>query len=186
MKKKYLAVVIAASLALSACVATSSDSATGKGASVQATDNSANKVFSQKYLFKELSNGLRVLVVKTDYPDLVSVQIPVSVGSRDEDEVGKTGFAHFFEHMMFKGSDKFPQDVYSDLFKNAGVDNGAYTTNDYTNYHLDFSKDHLDKVLEIQADHFKNLTYTDAQFKTEALTVKGEYLKTTLVRRESY
>ena len=177
MKKKYLAVVIAASLALSACVATSSDSATGKGASVQATDNSANKVFSQKYLFKELSNGLRVLVVKTDYPDLVSVQIPVSVGSRDEDEVGKTGFAHFFEHMMFKGSDKFPQDVYSDLFKNAGVDNGAYTTNDYTNYHLDFSKDHLDKVLEIQADHFKNLTYTDAQFKTEALTVKGEYLK---------
>ena len=179
MKKKYLAVVIAASLALSACVATSSDSVsdTGKSASVQATENSANKVFSQKYLFKELSNGLRVLVVKTDYPDLVSVQIPVSVGSRDEDEVGKTGFAHFFEHMMFKGSDKFPQDVYSDLFKNAGVDNGAYTTNDYTNYHLDFSKDHLDKVLEIQADHFKNLTYTDAQFKTEALTVKGEYLK---------
>jgi len=179
MKKKYLAVVIAASLALSACMATSSDSVsdTAKSASTQSSENSANKVFSQKYLFKELSNGLRVLVVKTDYPDLVSVQIPVSVGSRDEDEAGKTGFAHFFEHMMFKGSDKFPQDVYSDLFKNAGVDNGAYTTNDYTNYHLDFSKDHLDKVLEIQADHFKNLTYTDAQFKTEALTVKGEYLK---------
>ncbi len=175
MKKKYLAVVIAASLALSACMATSSDSS--HNASVQVAENDANKVFSQKYLFKELSNGLRVLVVKTDYPDLVSVQIPVSVGSRDEDEVGKTGFAHFFEHMMFKGSDKYPQDVYSDLFKNAGVDNGAYTTNDYTNYHLDFSKDHLDKVLEIQADHFKNLTYTDAQFKTEALTVKGEYLK---------
>ena len=179
MKKKYLAVVIAASLALSACMATSSDSVsdTAKSVSTQSSENSANKVFSQKYLFKELANGLRVLVVKTDYPDLVSVQIPVSVGSRDEDEVGKTGFAHFFEHMMFKGSDKFPQDVYSDLFKNAGVDNGAYTTNDYTNYHLDFSKDHLDKVLEIQADHFKNLTYTDAQFKTEALTVKGEYLK---------
>ena len=50
--------------------------------------------------------------------------------------------------MMFKGSDKFPQDVYADLFKNAGVDNGAYTTNDYTNYHLDFSKDHLDKVFK--------------------------------------
>jgi zinc protease len=175
MKKKYLAVVIAASLTLSACMATSSESSNSE--STQASEKSANKVFSQKYLFKELPNGLRVLVVKTDYPDLVSVQIPVSVGSRDEDEVGKTGFAHFFEHMMFKGSDKFPQDVYSDLFKNAGVDNGAYTTNDYTNYHLDFSKNHLDKVLEIQADHFKNLSYTDAQFKTEALTVKGEYLK---------
>lgn len=175
MKKKYLAAVIAASLTLSACMATSTDSSNSM--SQQASQESANKVFSQKYLFKELANGLRVLVVKTDYPDLVSVQIPVSVGSRDENEVGKTGFAHFFEHMMFKGSEKYPQAVYADLFKNAGVDNGAYTTNDYTNYHLDFSKDHLDKVLEIQADHFKNLKYTDAQFKTEALTVKGEYLK---------
>lgn len=63
-----------------------------------------NKVFSQKYTFNELDNGLRVLIVKTDYPDLVSLQIPVFVGSRDEDEMGKTGFAHFFEHMMFKGS----------------------------------------------------------------------------------
>jgi len=187
MKKKYLAAVIAASLTLSACMVTSdgikssselagSDNA-NSSMSQQSAANDANKVFSQKYLFKELTNGLRVLVVKTDYPDLVSIQIPVSVGSRDENEVGKTGFAHFFEHMMFKGSDKYPQDVYSDLFKNAGVDNGAYTTNDYTNYHLDFSKDHLDKVLEIQADHFRNLKYTDAQFKTEALTVKGEYLK---------
>ncbi len=187
MKKTYLAAAIVASLTLSGCMVTSdgikssselaaSDNASSS-MSVQSSANSENKVFSQKYLFKELSNGLRVLVVKTDYPDLVSVQIPVSVGSRDENEVGKTGFAHFFEHMMFKGSEKFPQAVYSDLFKNAGVDNGAYTTNDYTNYHLDFSKDHLDKVLEIQADHFKNLKYTDAQFKTEALTVKGEYLK---------
>ncbi|XQW83914.1 M16 family metallopeptidase [Thalassotalea piscium] len=175
MKKTYLAAIIAASLSLTACVAT--NTGTNSSASVQTTENSANKVFSQKYLFKELDNGLRVLIVKTDYPDLVSVQIPVSVGSRDEDEMGKTGFAHFFEHMMFKGSEKYPQDVYADLYKNAGVDNGAYTTNDYTNYHLDFSKDHLDQVLEIQADHFKNLTYTDAQFKTEALTVKGEYLK---------
>ncbi|NQZ87577.1 MAG: insulinase family protein [Colwellia sp.] len=175
MKKKYLAAVIAASLTLSACMATSTDSR--NNLSSQSAENSANKVFSQKYLFKELTNGLRVLVVKTDYPDLVSIQIPVSVGARDENEVGKTGFAHFFEHMMFKGSDKYPQAVYADLFKNAGVDNGAYTTNDYTNYHLDFSKDNLDKVLEIQADHFQNLKYTDAQFKTEALTVKGEYLK---------
>ncbi len=175
MKIKYLAAAIVASLTLSACVATQNNqNSTPESAAVEVNQN---KVFSQNYVFKELENGLRVLIVKTDYPDLVSVQIPVSVGSRDEDEAGRTGFAHFFEHMMFKGSEKFPQDVYADLFKNAGVDNGAYTTNDYTNYHLDFSKDHLDKVLEIQADHFKNLKYTDAQFKTEALTVKGEYLK---------
>lgn len=175
MKIKYLAAAIVASFTLSACVATQTNqNSTPQSAAVA---SNSNKVFSQNYTFKELANGLRVLIVKTDYPDLVSVQIPVSVGSRDENEAGRTGFAHFFEHMMFKGSEQFPQAVYADLFKNAGVDNGAYTTNDYTNYHLDFSKDHLEKVLEIQADHFKNLTYTEAQFKTEALTVKGEYLK---------
>ena len=170
MKLKQLAYVTTAVLALTACnstiINTKKDMATN-----------ANKVFSQDYLLEELDNGLKVMIVKTDYPDLVSVQIPVSTGSRNEVEDGKTGFAHFFEHMMFKGSKKYPQAVYSDIFKNAGVDNGAYTTNDYTNYHLDFSKEHLDKVLEIQADHFKDLTYTSAQFKTEALTVKGEYLK---------
>ena len=131
MKKKYLAAAIAASLTLSACMVTSDDKSTISGMATsadasanmtkQSSANSDNKVFSQKYLFKELANGLRVLVVKTDYPDLVSIQIPVSVGARDENEVGKTGFAHFFEHMMFKGSEKFPQTVYADLFKNAGV-----------------------------------------------------------------
>ncbi|SEL78382.1 zinc protease [Colwellia chukchiensis] len=175
MKIANLIATALISLTLSACIATQTQQESS--AQSAATGDNNNKVFKQNYLFKELSNGLRVLIVKTDYPDLVSVQIPVSVGSRDEDQVGKTGFAHFFEHMMFKGSTRYPQAVYADLFKNAGVDNGAYTTNDYTNYHLDFSKDHLASVLEIQADHFKNLTYTAAQFKTEALTVKGEYLK---------
>ena len=182
VKITYLAAAISASLALSACVSTNEeitpDSVIEENyQSSSVSSRSNNKVFAQDYVLEEFDNGLRVLVVKTDYPDLVSVQIPVSVGSRNEAEAGKTGFAHFFEHMMFKGSEKFPQDVYADIFKNAGVDNGAYTTNDYTNYHLDFAKEHLEKVLEIQADHFQNLKYSEAQFRTEALTVKGEYLK---------
>lgn len=179
MKLKQLSVAIATALALSACAtlpaAMQENNNQQSAQSLPAKQN--DKVFSNQYLIEELDNGLRVIVIKTDYPDLISLQIPVSTGARNEVEVGKTGFAHFFEHMMFKGSEKFPQDVYSDIFKNAGVDNGAYTTNDYTNYHLDFSKEHLEKVLEIQADHFQNLSYSEAQFKTEALTVKGEYLK---------
>ena len=172
MKIKQLAIAVTTAIALSGCVATSNNDAAPMSATA-----AQDKVFSQDYLLKELDNGLRVMVVRTDYPDLVSIQIPVSTGSRNEVEAGKTGFAHFFEHMMFKGSKKFPQAVYSDIFKNAGVDNGAYTTNDFTNYHLDFSKEHLETVLEIQADHFQNLEYSEAQFRTEALTVKGEYLK---------
>lgn len=167
MKPTLIAATMAAILGLTGCSSTSTTP----------TSNNSDKVFSQNYVLEELDNGLRVMVVKTDYPDVVSLQIPVSVGSRDEVEVGKTGFAHFFEHMMFKGSKKFPQQKYSEIFKAAGVDNRAYTTNDYTNYHLNFSKQHLATVLETQADIFQNLTYTQEQFKTEALTVKGEYLK---------
>lgn len=192
MKLTTIATAVAASLALSACVVVVDDDnnstrhyqkpaehaqSTGQIKKQKAQRSSASKVFTNDYVLEQLPNGLRVMVVKTDYPDLVSIQIPVSTGSRNEVEAGKTGFAHFFEHMMFKGSEKFPQAVYADIFKNAGVDNGAYTTNDYTNYHLDFSKQHLEKVLEIQADHFQNLSYTEEQFRTEALTVKGEYLK---------
>ena len=173
MKLKLVAAGIAVALSLAGCNSTSSNT-TQK---VAATAEAENKVFSQDYVLEELNNGLRVMVIKTDYPDVVSLQIPVSVGSRDEVEAGKTGFAHFFEHMMFKGSEKFPQDVYADIFKNSGVDNRAYTTNDYTNYYLNFSKQHLEKVLEVKGDIFQNLKYSESQFRTEALTVKGEYLK---------
>lgn len=190
MKFKLLATSLAVSAILSGCVVhvdagnkRNNDTSGQSTYAVEQTshktmaNNSRDKVFSQNYVLEELPNGLRVMIVKTDYPDVVSLQIPVSVGSRNEVEAGKTGFAHFFEHMMFKGSEKYPQDVYSDILKNSGVDNRAYTTNDYTNYHLNFSKEHLNKVLEIEADIFQNLSYSEEQFRTEALTVKGEYLK---------
>lgn len=166
MKPTILAATLAALLGLTGCSANPESTA---------AKTSNDKVFSQDYVLEELDNGLRVMIVKTDYPDVVSLQIPVSVGSRDEVEAGKTGFAHFFEHMMFKGSEKFPQAKYSKSYKNVGVDNRAYTTNDYTNYHLNFSKQHLETVLETQADIFQNLSYSEEQFRTEALTVKGEY-----------
>ncbi|WP_448547638.1 M16 family metallopeptidase [Thalassotalea fusca] len=185
MKIKKLVVALAASLSLASCVVVVDKGQTSPKQSPsaqstqqgQVTAQESNKVFTQDYVLEEFDNGLRVMVVKTDYPDLVSMQIPVSAGSRDEIEKGKTGFAHFFEHMMFKGSKKFPDSQYTDIFKSGGVDYGGYTTDDYTNYHADFSKQHLETVIEIIGDHFQNLHYTEAQFRTEALTVKGEYLK---------
>ncbi|MGO2479103.1 MAG: hypothetical protein ACTH7Q_12240, partial [Pseudoalteromonas sp.] len=91
MKFKLLATSLAVTLALSGCV--SNNTTTVKEAQItQGSENTANdKVFSQDYLLEELDNGLRVMVVKTDYPDVVSLQIPVSVGSRNEVEAGKTG-----------------------------------------------------------------------------------------------
>jgi zinc protease len=137
----------------------------------------AEKIFDMPYLMRDLDNGLRVIVVKTDYPDIVTIQIPVQTGSRNEIEPGKTGFAHFFEHMMFRGTEKYPADVYGDILKKAGADQNAYTTDDYTNYHITFTKDDLEKIIELEADRFQRLAYSEEQFRTEALAVKGEYLK---------
>ena len=135
------------------------------------------KVFDMPYLMRDLDNGLRVVIVPTDYPDIVTIQIPVQAGSRNEVEPGKTGFAHFFEHMMFRGTKRYPADVYTAIMKKAGADENAYTTDDYTNYHVTFTKADLEKVIELEADRFQNLSYSEEDFRTEALAVKGEYLK---------
>ena len=137
----------------------------------------SDRIFDVPYLVRDLDNGLRVVIVPTDYPDIVTIQIPVQTGSRNEIEAGKTGFAHFFEHMMFRGTEKYPADIYADILKKAGADQNAYTTDDYTNYHITFTKDDLEKVIEIEADRFQNLSYSEDVFRTEALAVKGEYLK---------
>ena len=134
-------------------------------------------IFDMPYLMRDLDNGLRVIVVKTDYPDIVTLQIPVQTGSRNEVEPGKSGFAHFFEHMMFRGTEKFPADVYADILKKAGADQNAFTTDDFTNYHITFTKPDLEKMIEVEADRFQHLKYSEADFRTEALAVKGEYLK---------
>jgi zinc protease len=126
---------------------------------------------------KTLPNGLKVLVVPTGFPNIVSVQIPVMTGSRNEVEPGKSGFAHFFEHMMFRGTPSYPPDKYSALITAAGARQNAYTTDDFTNYHTTFAKEDLEKVLEIEADRFQNLSYSVEAFKTESRAVLGEYNK---------
>ena len=134
-------------------------------------------IFTMPYEMRDLDNGLRVIVLKTDYPDVVTLQIPVQTGSRNEIEEGKSGFAHFFEHMMFRGTENYSSDEYGAILKNAGADQNAYTTDDYTNYHVNFTRDDLETVLRLEADRFKNLQYSEADFRTEAQAVKGEYLK---------
>jgi len=137
----------------------------------------ADKLFDLPYVARELDNGLRVVVVPTDHPGTVSIQIPVQTGSRNEVEAGKSGFAHFFEHMMFRGTERYPADAYQAVIKNAGGDQNAYTSSDLTNYHTNFTTADLEKIIEVEADRFRNLAYSEAQFRTEAQAVKGEYLK---------
>jgi zinc protease len=135
------------------------------------------KLFTYPYTIDDLPNGLRLVTVPTDYPNLVSLYVVESVGSRNEVEAGKSGFAHFFEHMMFRGSENYTPERREEIFKRAGADTNAYTSDDRTVYHATFSKEDLDEIMAAEADRFQHLKYTPEQFKTEAKAVKGEYDK---------
>lgn len=146
-------------------------------AAAMSAGDSASRIFDMPYLMRDLDNGLRVIVVKTDYPDIVDLQILVQTGSRNEIEPGKSGFAHFFEHVMYRGTERYPTQEYNAIVKKAGAESNAYTRDDFTNYYTTFTKPDLEKMLEIEADRFQNLAYSEAEFRTEALAVNGEYLK---------
>jgi len=137
----------------------------------------AAKVFPYAYTQEDLQNGLRLVVVPTGFPNLVATYIVVQVGSRNEVETGHTGFAHLFEHLMFKGTEKYPQAKYTDTLQRMGAASNAYTTEDYTCYYTVVSKEDLPTVMEMEADRFQNLKVAEPQFKTEALAVLGEYNK---------
>lgn len=126
---------------------------------------------------KTLANGMRAVVIPTDSKDVVALQIVMSVGSRNEVEKGKSGFAHFFEHLMFRGTERYPNDKADAMLKEAGVDSNAWTWDDQTVYHKVFLKEDLAKILDYEADRFQNLKYAEPEFRTEALAVLGEYNK---------
>lgn len=124
-----------------------------------------------------LDNGLRVIVIPYDSPGVVAYFTVVRTGSREEVEPGHSGFAHFFEHMMFRGTEKYSADAYNDVLKRLGADSNAFTTDDYTNYYIIGSSAQLETMMDVESDRFKNLKYNEQDFKTEALAVLGEYNK---------
>ena len=141
------------------------------------TASGQNKIFPYKYFSDDLPNGLRVITVPTDYPNIVALYIVVSTGSRNEVEPGKSGFAHLFEHLMFRGTEKVSADQYNEALKNAGADSNAYTSDDRTVYHTVFSKEDFERIMTLEADRFQNLKVPIDLFKTETKAVLGEYNK---------
>src|ERR1019366_10766251 len=81
----------------------------------------ANKILPYPYIQEDLPNGLRLITIPTDYPNIVSLFIVVGTGSRNEVEPGKSGFAHLFEHLMFRGTAEFPPARYQAELQNAGA-----------------------------------------------------------------
>jgi zinc protease len=124
-----------------------------------------------------LKNGLSVTRVAFNSPEQVAYFSVVRVGSRNEVEKGLTGFAHYFEHVMFKGTKKWPEGTRDGLLGKLGFAENAFTSDDVTVYHLNGPSSALAQLVEVEADRFINLDYSESTFQTEAKAVLGEYHK---------
>jgi zinc protease len=151
--------------------------ALGLGAAGLAAAPAAAGIFPYTAHVDTLDNGLVTILVPMHSGGLVAYWSIVRTGARDEYEPGHTGFAHFFEHMMFRGSEKYPRELREKLVTQMGADTNAYTTDDLTGYYLNIAAEDLEKVIDLESDRFKNLKYPEEEFKTEAGAVYGEYRK---------
>jgi zinc protease len=124
-----------------------------------------------------LPNGLTVVRVHYPSPGLVAYYSLVRVGSRNEVEPGRTGFAHFFEHMMFRGTARFPEGAREKFLESVGIADNAFTTDDFTLFHTFGPSSALEKLIDVEADRFEHLSYDEPTFQTEAKAVLGEYHK---------
>ena len=140
-------------------------------------DSGDKGVFPYPYSVSTLDNGLTIITIPTSSGGLMSYYSIVRTGARDEYEKGKTGFAHFFEHMMFRGTKNYPASMYDRMVTEMGADANAYTTDDYTAYHMSFAAEDLETVVMLESDRFQYLAYEEAAFQTEAGAVYGEYRK---------
>ena len=116
-----------------------------------------------------LENGLRVVLVPMLSDGLVTYWSLVRTGSGAESEPGKTGFAHFFEHMVFRGEASPGERIF--------VDGNGFTRDDFTAYHSNVASADLARLIEIEAYRIKILRYTEEDFRIEAGAVYGEYRK---------
>jgi zinc protease len=121
----------------------------------------------------QLKNGLTVLLHPDASIPAISVQQWFRVGSKDEVK-GRTGLAHFFEHMMFKGTKKFGPDTWGKFLNSKGADMNAFTSEDYTGYYINAPSEQLALLLEIESDRMRNLKLDPKDVASEREVVKEE------------
>ncbi len=124
-----------------------------------------------------LPNGLTVVVLPFDSPGIAAYFTLVRTGSRDEVEPGHSGFAHLFEHMMFRGTRTLNAAQYEFRMQALGADNNAYTTDDFTLYTITLPSTSVPGLIPVEADRFQHLFYSEQMFQTETHAVLGEYNK---------
>jgi len=131
------------------------------------------------YRERRLGNGLQVITVESRSSPTVSVQVWYHVGSR-QDPAGRSGFAHLFEHMMFKSTVNLRAEQFDRLTEDVGGVNNAFTSEDVTAYHEVVPSNHLETLLWAEAERMMNLKVDEANFKSERAVVEEEYRQTVL------
>ncbi len=124
------------------------------------------------HLFK-LKNGMDVIIIQNKRAPVIAQMIWYNFGSGIE-EKGKSGLAHFMEHLMFKGTRKFPDNYYSDYISKVGGSENAFTSYDYTAYYQVFPKSELKKMMKMEADRMTNLTLTKENVEIEKRVILEE------------
>ena len=125
-----------------------------------------------RYKEARLKNGLTILVNRDRASKLAAVNILYRVGARNETE-DKTGFAHLFEHLMFRGTHNVPD--FDMPIQMACGENNAFTNNDYTDFYITLPKENLSTALWLESDRMRNLNLSEEACQTEKMVVIDEF-----------
>ncbi len=123
---------------------------------------------------RTLANGLKIVTVQDKANPVVTVQVWYRVGGKD-DPSGKSGFAHMFEHMMFKATNNMPNEKMDRLTEDVGGFNNAFTSEDVTAYYEVVPSNYLETLLWAESDRMVNLAVDEKNFASERDVVKEEY-----------
>jgi zinc protease len=128
---------------------------------------------------RTLANGLRIVTLQDNSSPTVSIHVWYDVGGKN-DPPGRSGFAHMFEHMMFKATKHMPNEKMDRLTEDVGGFNNASTWPDFTNYYEVVPSNHLEPILWAEADRMVNLNVDETNFASERDVVKEEYRQSVL------
>lgn len=129
------------------------------------------KLFNAKYY--KLDNGLQVVVFENKRAPVVTHMVWYRVGSADEAE-GKSGIAHFLEHLMFKGQKDLKPGQFSKIIRSLGGQDNAFTSYDYTAYYQSVAKEHLETVMIMESGRMRNLNIPPEEFTSENKVIQEE------------
>jgi zinc protease len=121
----------------------------------------------------DLTNGMQVIVIPNHKVAAVSHMVWYKAGAM-EDPRGKTGIAHFLEHLMFKGTESYPDGEFSRLVAKHGGRENAFTSHDYTAYFQNIAKENLEMVMKLEADRMRNLQLKPEQVDSERKVIIEE------------